>query len=139
MKKITDRNRKEKRLIAAANSVRSHSYSPYSGYAVGAAVLTADRGGRIYTGCNVENISYGATICAERVALGCAISGGARKFSMMAIVVGGKEPAPPCGLCLQFMDELCLDLSIILVAADSGKTKRTTLRRLLPERFRFEP
>jgi cytidine deaminase len=132
-------NRLERELVRAALDARRRSHCPYSGYAVGSAVLTAGRGGKIFTGCNVENASYGATICAERAALCSAVGAGEKTFRMHAIAVGGREPAPPCGICLQFMAELCDDLPILLVAEGSGKIRRTTLRKLLPERFRFRP
>ena len=99
---------------------------------------TAGRSGKIFSGCNVENASYGATICAERTAICSAVAAGKKKFTMLAIATGGKEPAPPCGICLQFMTEFCEDLPIILVAEKSGKIKKTSLKKLLPIRFRFE-
>ncbi len=132
-------NRKERELVNAALEARRRSHSPYSGYAVGSAVLTAGSKGRIFAGCNVENASYGATICAERSALCSAVGAGEKKFSLLAIAVGGREPAPPCGICLQFMTEFCEDLTLLLVAAGSGRVRRTSLKKLLPVRFRFKP
>ena len=124
-------------LIEAALRARKFSHSPYSGYAVGAALKT-EGAGKIFSGCNVENASYGATICAERTAMCTAVAAGEKKFSMLAIATGGLEPAPPCGICLQFMTEFCEDLPIILVAEKSGKIKKTSLKKLLPTRFKFE-
>ncbi len=123
-------------LIEAALRARKNSHSPYSGYAVGAALKTA--AGKIFSGCNVENASYGATICAERTAMCSAVAAGQKKFTMMAIATGGAEPAPPCGICLQFMTEFCEDLPLILAAEKSGKIRKTSLKKLLPTRFKFE-
>lgn len=101
----------QRALLDAALAARNYAYAPYSGYRVGAALLAAD--GRLFTGSNVENASYGATICAERSAFAAAVSAGVREFSAIA-VAGGKgakaDPAaPPCGLCRQVMAEFCRD------------------------------
>ncbi len=98
------------RLLEEAKKARKKSYSPYSHFAVGAALLTAD--GDLFTGCNVENASYGATCCAERVALFSAIAAGKTDFRALAVVGGkaGKEPVelcPPCGICRQALSEFC--------------------------------
>lgn len=100
-----------KKIMDMALICRRRAYAPYSNFKVGAALLT--KSGKIYTGCNVENSSYGATICAERVAVTKAISEGERDFVAIAIV-GGRENetdllAPPCGICLQFLREFCDD------------------------------
>lgn len=93
-------------LVAAARAAAVHSYSPYSHYAVGAALLAED--GRVFGGCNVENASYGLTNCAERTALFKAVSEGARRFRALAIVGGtAKAPALPCGACRQALAEFC--------------------------------
>ena len=97
------------RLIEAAMKMREQSYSPYSGFSVGAALLCSD--GTVYTGCNIENASYPVTICAERTAMAKAVSEGHREFAAIA-VVGGKKEDPedysyPCGSCRQFMREFC--------------------------------
>jgi len=126
-----------KDLAARALRARALAHAPYSRYRVGAAVRTAGRRPKIFTGCNVENRSYGATICAERVALCKAVSEGKKKFTAIAIATGGKEPAPPCGVCLQFMTEFGSDLIVILVAAQSKKMEITSLRELLPVQFTF--
>lgn len=117
-------------LIAAARRAREHAYAPYSGYAVGAAVRT--RSGRVFTGCNVENASYGATVCAERVALWKAVSEGERDFEAIAVVTlnGGS----PCGLCRQVMAEFAPDMRVI-VADIHGNARVTTVHELLPDRF----
>lgn len=91
-------------LVKAAQDVRKHSYSPYSKFPVGAALL--GESGRIYTGCNVENSSYGLTICAERNAVGQAIAAGERRILALAIAAGTK-PCPPCGACRQVLAEFC--------------------------------
>ena len=125
----------EQDLLCAAEEARKMAYAPYSGFLVGAALLTKD--GKLYTGCNVENASYGATNCAERTAFFKAVSEGVRQFAAIAIV-GGKgsetQPCPPCGVCRQVMCELCdPDFRIIL---DDGATYRTyTLRELMPLSF----
>ena len=124
-------------LVEKAIEARSASYSPYSKFAVGAALLCAD--GTIYTGANIENASYTPTICAERVAFFSAVHDGHREFSAIAIV-GGKagepisEYCPPCGVCRQVMGEFCDgDFKIIL---SDGKTPRImTLDEIFPSRF----
>ena len=125
-----------KQLIEAAKSARTVSYAPYSHYHVGAALLTAD--GRIFTGCNIENGSYGATVCAERTAFFKAISEGVRQgFRAIAIAGGpGEEIAPsyPCGICRQVMSEFCdRDFEIIVVGAEGAELY--TLGELLPHSF----
>ena len=123
-------------LIEQAKAALRHSYSPYSHFCVGAALLTAD--GKVFTGCNVENAAFGPSICAERTAFCKAVSEGERHFSAIAIV-GGKEGVisdfcPPCGVCRQVMSEFCKgDFRIILT--DGSNIKTWTLDQLLPERF----
>ncbi len=119
------------RLIDAAEEAASHSYSPYSGFPVGAAVLTA--GGNIYAGTNVENASYGATMCAERVAIFKAVSEGEDKILALAVYTSAAAYAYPCGMCLQVLSEFAEDIPVI-VAGDAGM-KRFTLSELLPHRF----
>lgn len=125
-------------LIKKASDALCGSYSPYSKYRVGAALLTAD--GKVFIGANVENASYGATICAERVAFTSAVNAGERKFTAIAIV-GGKNGdlsdfAYPCGVCLQVMNEFCgSDFKIIL--SKNGEAKILTLGELLPNGFRL--
>lgn len=117
-------------LIDAAKAVCSRAYAPYSGYKVGAAVMSA---GRIYSGVNVENASYGLTMCAERAAVMAAVSDGARSIEAVAIAV--EEGAPsPCGACRQVLREFADDMAVILVAAD-GTARDTTLAELLPDSF----
>jgi cytidine deaminase len=127
-----------KNLIDIALEVRRNAYAPYSSFLVGSALLT--KSGKIYTGCNVENGSYGGTICAERVAFTKAISEGEREFCAIAIV-GGKgddvsEFTPPCGICLQFMSEFCQgDFEVIL--SDGKDNEVFTLSSLLPKGFKL--
>ena len=100
------------RLVESARKVRLHAHAPYSGFQVGAALETP--AGIIITGCNVENATYGLTICAERVAIVKAISEGERKFTRIAIIADTDEPTPPCGACRQILWEFGGDLEIIL-------------------------
>ena len=118
-------------LIDITIDARKRSYSPYSGFPVGAAVLTAD--GSIYSGTNVENASYGATMCAERVAIFKAVSEGADKILALAVYTSAAEFAFPCGMCLQVLSEFAEDIPVI-VAGDSGM-KTFSLSELLPHRF----
>lgn len=127
-------------LCAAAIEAMGRSYSPYSGYKVGAALLTASD--KVYTGCNIENASYTPTICAERTAIFKAVSEGERDFVMLA-VVGGKDGKitgafPPCGVCRQVMAEFCpSDMPILLVTGETTY-KVCTLGELLPCAFGTE-
>ncbi len=124
-------------LIDAAVTARQHAYAPYSQFAVGAALLGGD--GVIYTGCNIENASYGLTCCAERVALYKAVSSGTHRFKMLAIAGGRfldgvEQPCMPCGICRQALAEFCDDDMPIVFA--NGDT--VTLGELLPHAFRLE-
>jgi cytidine deaminase len=119
-------------LIRRALETRQHAYAPYSGFAVGAALLAAD--GVIYAGANVENASYGMTICAERAAVAAAVAAGQRLFVALAVASPGGET--PYGACRQVLAEFCEDLPITLVDIDRGENIReTSLRELLPDRF----
>lgn len=120
----------DERLLAMAVEMLDYSYSPYSHYPVGAALLAAD--GRVFTGCNIENAAFGNTMCAERTALFKAVSEGARTFQTIAIAARGAAPFP-CGACRQSLNEFAPDLRI-LVTWD-GEVRETTLRALLPEGF----
>ncbi len=117
-------------LIAAAGAVRHQAYAPYSNYRVGAAVLTMD--GDIIAGCNVENGSYGGTICAERVALTAAVAQGKRNFRAIAVVTA--DGASPCGLCRQVMYELGPQMDVYIADGD-GNFRTTTMQALLPDAF----
>ena len=121
-------------LIAAARAVREHAYAPYSHFQVGAAVRTAE--GQVYTGCNVENASYGLTICAERAAVCAAMAAGARRIVAVAVVAGENAPTPPCGACRQVLAEFGPDMAVALAAADPAVPPlSTTLTDLLPLAF----
>ncbi len=115
-------------LIAAATAARLQAYAPYSNFQVGAALLATD--GRLFTGCNVENLSYGLTICAERNAVFAAIAAGVREFEAIAIVADTREPISPCGACRQVMAEFG-DFKIISATLD-GRTFESTVAILLP-------
>ncbi len=125
-------------LIDSAREALKNSYSPYSEFKVGAALLCSD--GSVYSGCNIENSSYSATVCAERTAFFKAISEGKRDFSAIAIV-GGKNgdyssPCTPCGVCLQVMSEFCGDGFKILLQNGDG-INELTLKELLPNSFKL--
>lgn len=120
-------------LVRAAIEARAHAWSPYSGFAVGAALLCAD--GTVYTGCNVENVTFGLTTCAEQVAILKAVSEGRRAFTKVAVVSPSDPPAAPCGLCRQMMVEFAADLEV-LICSPAGVVERTTLAALLPRAFR---
>lgn len=119
-------------LVAAARQAREHAHAPYSNFRVGAALLTAD--GLIVTGCNVENASYGLTVCAERVALFKALSDGHRAFTAVAVVADTAAPTPPCGACRQVLWEFCGDVPVVL-ANLAVETDRHGLAALLPMPF----
>jgi len=119
----------ERRLIDEAMAAQKKAYAPYSGFHVGAALLGVN--GVIYRGCNVENLSYGLTICAERVALCRAVADGHQQFEAMAIVTASQEPASPCGACRQCMAEFNADLPLILGNLE-GRVVRYSLRELFP-------
>lgn len=122
------------RLVALARAVRGHAYAPASGFAVGAAVLAAD--GSVHVGCNVENASYGLTICAERAAVCAAVAAGQRRLVAVAVVTGLAEPARPCGACRQVLAEFGPRMVVLLAGAEGGY-QATNLERLLPEPFTF--
>jgi len=121
------------RLVPAAMAVRQRAYAPYSRFAVGAAVLGDD--GRVYAGCNVENSSYGNTLCAERSAVAQAVARGARRIVAAAVVTPTSRPAPPCGLCLQTFAELGDPHMPIVLASPRGKEEVVQLEDLLPRGF----
>lgn len=128
----------KKTLIEAALRARDEAYIPYSGYAVGAAVLTEE--GKIYTGCNIENASYGATNCAERTAVFKAVSEGERRFAAIAIAGGKKGDAPdgfayPCGICRQVLKEFAGEQFTVLVAKSPAEFEEYTMEALLPHGF----
>ena len=123
---------KPEKLIALALSVRGKAYAPYSGFAVGAALLT--QSSAIYTGCNVENASYGLSVCAERVALFKALSDGERKFVALAVVADTENYCSPCGACRQVIAEFGSQIKIYM-ANRNGDYQETTIAELLPAAF----
>ena len=118
-------------LIQCAKNATAHAYAPYSQFYVGAALLTTD--GKLYTGCNIENASYGATNCAERTAIFKAISEGERSFEKIAVVAKNGSTAYPCGMCLQVMSEFMPEVTILL--EEKGRTVSYQLKELLPKGF----
>jgi len=119
-------------LIAAAKAARENAHAPYSNFRVGAALHATS--GRIFGGCNVENSTYGLTVCAERVAVFKAISEGARKFTRIAVAADTDVLTPPCGACRQILWEFCGDVELILVNP-RGKTEIFRLKDLFPRPF----
>jgi cytidine deaminase len=119
-------------LIEAAFQVRENAYAPFSNFRVGAAL--EDEAGRVFTGCNVENATYGLTVCAERVATYKALSEGSNSFRRLAVVADTETLTPPCGACRQILWEFCGDIEIVL-ANPRGKTERFRMRELFPRPF----
>lgn len=119
-------------LTGAALAAREHAHAPFSNFRVGAAL--EDSSGRIHTGCNVENATYGLTLCAERVAVFKAISEGAREFRRIAIAADAEKLTPPCGACRQILWEFCGDIEVILVNPH-GASESLWLKDLLPRAF----
>ncbi|MFR8548167.1 MAG: cytidine deaminase [Lachnospiraceae bacterium] len=136
-KELTQEQKRE--LVELALKARAFSYAPYSGFSVGAALLAKD--GRIFTGCNVENASYGATNCAERTAVFKAVSEGARAFAAIAIAGGAQDAsadqiASPCGICRQVLAEFCEPQEfLVLLGKDNLTWEEYTLEELLPLSF----
>lgn len=124
-------------LIAAARDVRQNAHAPFSGFAVGAAVLAAD--GRVFAGCNVENRSFGLSLCAERTAVAAAIAAGAEEITAIAVVTDATPPAAPCGICRETLAEFCgANLPVYLANLDDER-RRSTLGELLPDPFVLAP
>jgi len=119
-------------LFQKALQAREKAFAPYSGFQVGAALLTES--GRIYTGCNVENASFGLTICAERLAIFKAISDGEKRFSEIWIIADTQNLTPPCGACRQIIWEFCGDIRVVL-ANLQGHKKEHRMSELLPSPF----
>lgn len=123
------------KLISAAAAARERAYAPYSNFRVGAAVLTKE--GRYYTGCNVENASYGLTCCAERVALFKAVSDGERDFEAIAVTAGTDDYCAPCGACRQVLAEFGAEIKVFMANA-KGDYRMLTVGELLPAAFQRE-
>lgn len=121
----------DKELFAAAMSARQNAYAPYSKFAVGAAVRTMD--GTIFTGCNIENASYGLSICAERNAIFAAVASGYNELTSLCVVADTKEPVAPCGACRQVMLEF--SVKEIWLTNCAGESKKMTMAELLPAGF----
>ena len=119
------------KLIACAKEAAAYASAPYSHFTVGAALLTTK--GKVYTGCNIENASYGATNCAERTAIFKAVSEGERNFVAIAVAAGDGSTAYPCGICLQVMNEFMPEAEVIL--EEKGKIITYSLMELLPKGF----
>ena len=119
-------------LTEAALVARENAWAPFSGFRVGAAL--EDENGRVFTGCNVENATYGLSVCAERVAVLKAISEGARKFRRVAVAADTDTLTPPCGACRQILWEFCGDVEVTLVNP-RGKTEVFQMRNLFPRAF----
>jgi cytidine deaminase len=119
-------------LISAARQARENAHAPFSKFKVGAAL--EDANGLIHSGCNVENATFGLTVCAERIAVFKAISEGARSFRRLAVVADTETLTPPCGACRQILWEFCGDIEIVL-ANLSGKSENLRLGALLPRPF----
>ena len=119
-------------LVDAARQARERAIAPFSSFRVGAALQAAD--GRIFTGCNIENATYGLTVCAERVAIWKALSEGVRAFTAIAVVADTVRPTPPCGACRQLIWEFCGDVPVALANLESVMAEHTALQ-LLPWPF----
>lgn len=122
----------DEKLLELALDARKNAYVPYSGYAVGAALLTED--GKVFAGCNIENAAYGNTLCAERTALVKAVSEGCRKFTRLAVVGNSTDYCWPCGACRQMLYEFAPELEV-LVARKDHQFVKFPLRELLPHGF----
>lgn len=123
---------KNEELIKMAKEAYKNSYSPYSGFKVGAAIMTEDN--EIFTGCNIENLSYGATVCAERVAIFKAVSQGKRKIKKLAVVSEPGKITYPCGMCLQVMGEF-MDKDGIIILENGNEIIEYQLKELMPYGF----
>ena len=121
-------------LVELAKKARAHAYAPYSGFAVGAAVLAAD--GRVFVGCNIENASYGLTNCAERTAIFSAVAAGAREIRALAVAADGALPCSPCGACRQVIAEFAVER--IILANLKGRRRVVTKEELLPFAFSLQ-
>ncbi|MBM3311584.1 MAG: cytidine deaminase [Candidatus Aminicenantes bacterium] len=124
------------KLLAAALKARKKAYAPYSRFSVGAAVLASD--GRVFSGCNVENASFGLTCCAERNAIFAMVASGGKKIQEVLVIGETAEPLPPCGACRQVMAEFASPSTVIHLCNRRGESLDVTLEELLPRRFRLD-
>lgn len=124
----------KRQLLSAALEARERGYAPYSSFKVGAAVLTEK--GEIFTGCNIENASYSATVCAERVAVFKALSAGHNSIKAIAVVADYPEPVSPCGICRQVIAEFGPNVDV-LMANTKGETRTANMKQLLPSTFKL--
>ena len=118
-------------LVAAARDAQAKAYAPYSNFLVGAAVLSE---GQVFTGVNVENAAYPIGVCAERIAVGAAVTAGKRRISAVAVVGSSTEPTPPCGGCRQFIAEFGPDI-VVIAETDDGRRSEWRIAELLPDAF----
>src|SRR5215468_4528588 len=123
----------DEELIELAKTSRNNAHAPYSNFHVGAAIVAAD--GRVFTGCNVENSTYGLSMCAERVAIFKAVSDGSHEISKVAVVTDHEHIAPPCGCCRQMIWEFANDQTEVILANLTGDVRSYRIRELLPEAF----
>lgn len=130
---LSELTAEERTLVESARSASERAYCRYSGYAVGAAIVSGS--GRVFSGCNVENASYGATMCAERSAIFALVSAGERRIVGVCVYAPGEPMAMPCGLCRQVISEFCQDAAV-LVAGPRGVIRRR-FAALLPDAFRL--
>lgn len=129
---IDKETREETRLLEAAKEAMKYAYAPYSKFQVGAALLC--RNGKIFTGCNIENATYGATNCAERTAIFKAVSEGEKEFEKIAVVCNSGGFVTPCGICRQVLLEFMKD-GLVITVNEQGEVKRFTVEELLPYGF----
>lgn len=120
-------------LVSIARTAQGSAYAPYSSFPVGAALLSAD--GRVFTGVNVENASYGLSVCAERNAIAGAVAEGAREFVALAVVTNSENPTMPCGVCRQVLWEFAKNLRVIVEGREGGGRVETTIADLFPLPF----
>lgn len=125
-----------KEMLVAAKKARANAYAPHSNFRVGAAVLAAD--GKIYSGCNVENASFGLTCCAERSAIFAMVSAGVREIKEVLVIGDTQDPLPPCGACRQVIAEFAPPEAVVHMCDRDGRSRDLTVEELVPFLFRFK-